>query len=98
MFQDSQHRVRSMALVHERLYQAQDLSRIDFSEYVLDLANHLLSSYSVNAEHVKLEMEADPVALDVDTAVPCGLIINELVSNSLKHAFPAPTVVDDRWP
>ena len=90
MFQDSQHRVRSMALVHERLYQAQDLSRIDFSEYVLDLANHLLSSYSVNADHVRLEMEADPVALDVDTAVPCGLIINELVSNSLKHAFPNP--------
>jgi two-component sensor histidine kinase len=89
MFQDSQHRVRSMALVHERLYQAQDLSRIDFSDYVWDLANHLLSSYSMSADRVKLEMEADSVALDVDTAVPCGLIINELVSNSLKHAFPA---------
>ena len=89
MFQDSQHRVRSMALVHERLYQAKDLSRIDFSDYVSDLANHLLSSYSVSADRVKLELEADSVALDVDTAVPCGLIINELVSNSLKHAFPA---------
>lgn len=94
MLQDSRSRIRSMALVHERLYQAQDLSRIDFSAYVLDLANHLLGSYCLNPSAVTLEVIADDVVLDVNTAVPCGLIINELVSNSLKHAFPSHSTVE----
>jgi PAS domain S-box-containing protein len=88
MFQESQNRVRSMALVHERLYQSPDLTRIDFAEYVRSLANHLFRSYGVNTNVIKLKINVDDVFLGVDTAIPCGLIINELVSNSLKHAFP----------
>jgi PAS domain S-box-containing protein len=88
MFQDSQNRVRSMSLVHERLYQSQDLARVDFAEYVRNLANHLFRSYGVNTNIIQLKINVDEVFLGVDMAIPCGLIINELVSNSLKHAFP----------
>jgi two-component sensor histidine kinase len=88
MFLDSQSRVRSMALIHERLYQTEDLARIDFSRYTRDLAEHLLHSYSIEAGAIILQVEADDMALGVDVAVPCGLILNELLSNSLKHAFP----------
>ncbi len=88
MFQDSQSRVRSMALVHEKLYQSQDLARIDFAEYVRSLASYLFRSYGVNANVIRLKISVDDVFLGVDTAIPCGLIINELVSNCLKHAFP----------
>jgi two-component sensor histidine kinase/CheY-like chemotaxis protein len=87
MLKDSQNRIRSMALVHERLYQTEDLARIDFPEYLRDLAAYLVSSYSADAHAVSLRLDADDVVLDVDTAIPCGLIVNELVSNSLKHAF-----------
>jgi PAS domain S-box-containing protein len=87
MFQESQYRVRSMALVHEWLYQSPDLARIDFAEYVRSLANHLFQSYGVNANVIQLKINVDDVSLGVNTAIPCGLIINELVSNSLKHAF-----------
>jgi two-component sensor histidine kinase len=86
LFEESQHRIRSMALVHERLYQSQDLARIDFAEYVNSLVTHLFSSY--HAQGIKWRIEADPIALDIDTAVPCGLILNELVTNALKHGFP----------
>lgn len=88
MFQDSRNRVRSMALVHERLYQSQDLARVDFAEYVQSFAIYLFQSYAVNSNVIKLEINVDDVFLGVDTAIPCGLILNELVSNSLKHAFP----------
>jgi two-component sensor histidine kinase/CheY-like chemotaxis protein len=89
MLKDSQNRIRSMALVHERLYQTEDLARIDFPEYVRDLADFLVGSYSMTTHDVLLRLDADDVVLDVDTAIPCGLIVNELVSNSLKHAFSA---------
>jgi PAS domain S-box-containing protein len=88
MFQDSQNRVKSMSLVHERLYQSQDLARVDFAEYVRNLANHLFRSYGGNTNVIQLRLNVNDVFLGVDTAIPCGLIINELVSNSLKHAFP----------
>ncbi len=88
MFQDSENRVRSMALVHERLYQSQDLARIDFAEYARNLANYLFRSYGINTNVIQPKISVDDVFLGVDTAIPCGLIINELVSNSLKHAFP----------
>ena len=93
VFQESQNRVRSMALVHERLYQSPDLARVDFAGYVRSLANYLLRSYGVNPNVIKLKIHLDNVLLGVDTAIPCGLIINELVSNSLKHAFPAPPFI-----
>ncbi len=88
MFRDSQNRVTSMGLIHERLYQASDLARIEFSEYIAELTQNLLQSYSTNAHNISLSTTADPISLDVDTSIPCGLIINELVSNSLKYAFP----------
>ena len=77
-----------MALVHERLYQSQDLSRVDFGEYVRNLASYLFQAYSVDRGSVDLVIEVEEMYLGIDTAIPCGLIVNELVSNSLKHAFP----------
>lgn len=88
ILQDSQNRVRSMALVHEKLYQSKDLARVDFAEYARNLANYILRSHGVNSNVIKLKIKVDDVFLGIDTAVPCGLILNELVSNSLKHAFP----------
>jgi two-component system, sensor histidine kinase PdtaS len=88
VFKEGQGRVRSMALIHEKLYQSDDLARVDFSEYISNLAAYLFRSYEVNAGGVRLNVEAEDVLLGVDTAIPCGLIINELVSNSLKHGFP----------
>ncbi|MGL5508505.1 MAG: PAS domain S-box protein [Microcoleaceae cyanobacterium] len=88
MLQESQNRVQSMALVHEQLYQSADLSRIDFADYIHSLTSHLYQAYEGNAKRAKLLINVTPVLLNIDTAVPCGLIINELVSNSLKYAFP----------
>jgi PAS domain S-box-containing protein len=78
-------RVRSMALVHERLYQSADLARIDFAEYTRSLLNYLWRAHGTAA--VRLTLDLDPITLPVDTAVPCGLILNELAGNALKHAF-----------
>jgi two-component sensor histidine kinase len=88
MFRESQNRIRSMALVHEQLYRSKDLARIDFSKYMNELGSNLMQSYRTAVGRVSLEIQARPVNLDIDTAIPCGLIINELVSNALKHAFP----------
>ncbi len=87
MFRESQHRVRSMALVHEKLYQSQDCAKIKFAEYIESLTSYLFQAYAVDAANVALRLDIDKVILDIDTAIPCGLIINELVSNALKHAF-----------
>ncbi|MBU7025852.1 MAG: PAS domain S-box protein [Theionarchaea archaeon] len=88
MFKESQNRVRSMALIHEKLYQSEDLAKIDFTEYIKPLVHELIRSYEVDPDKVAVRIQVDDVSLGVDTAIPCGLIINELVSNSLKHAFP----------
>ncbi|MBD3883881.1 PAS domain S-box protein [Phormidium tenue FACHB-886] len=88
VFKESQERVRSMALIHEKLYQSEDLAQIDFAEYIQSLTANLFRSYAVKAQPIALKLEVSPVSLNVDTAIPCGLIINELVTNSLKHAFP----------
>ncbi|HEY9623619.1 MAG TPA: histidine kinase dimerization/phosphoacceptor domain -containing protein [Crinalium sp.] len=87
LFKESQNRIRSMALIHEKLYQSADILKIDFSEYILDLTANLLRSYTASSQPVELRVNADDIWLSIDTAIPCGLIINELVSNSLKHAF-----------
>jgi two-component sensor histidine kinase len=88
MFRESQQRIRSMALVHEKLYQSKDLSRIDFSKYIESLIMFLFHSYRVNSDLVRMKTEVRNVLLDINSAIPCGLIINELVMNALKHAFP----------
>ncbi|HET6486966.1 MAG TPA: histidine kinase dimerization/phosphoacceptor domain -containing protein, partial [Spirochaetia bacterium] len=87
MFKESQDRVRSMALLHEKLYQSRSLAGVAFSAYITDLTRNLFQSYGVDSGGTTLELEAADVTLGMDTAVPCGLIINELVTNSLKHAF-----------
>lgn len=90
MLRDSQNRVRSMAYIHERLYRSPDLARVNFADYARALAGHLLNSYqSPDSETVSVRVDiGDDARLSVDTAIPCGLIVNELVSNALKHAFP----------
>lgn len=85
---ESQNRVRSMAMVHEDLYRSQDLSKIDFADYIKRLLSGLFSSYGVNDKLITSTINVKNVFLNISVAVPCGLIINELVSNSLKHAFP----------
>jgi two-component sensor histidine kinase len=77
-----------MALVHERLYQSRDLARVDFAEYIRNLVSYLFRSYEVHSNVIKQKINIANVSLGIDAAVPCGLILNELVSNSLKHAFP----------
>jgi two-component sensor histidine kinase len=84
---DSQNRIRSMALIHEKLYQSADLANIDFSEYLKSLAGHLYRSYGETGCRVQLQVSAAQVRLGIDAAVPCGLIASELISNALKHAF-----------
>lgn len=84
---EGQDRIKSMALIHERFYQNEGLSKIDFDDYIRRLVENLLMSFNVAPERIRPVVEADKISLDIDTAVPCGLIINELVSNTLKHAF-----------
>ena len=87
LFKESRDRIKSMALVHEQLYQSKDLAGITFSEYIKHLADSLFRSYRVHPGKISLIINAGEVALGIDRAVPCGLIINELVSNALKYAF-----------
>jgi len=86
-FRDSENRVRSIALIHEKLYQSKDLVSLDLADYIRDLTDHLFHSYRVEEEDVKLILNVDDVFLGMDTAVPLGIIINELTSNALQHAF-----------
>jgi PAS domain S-box-containing protein len=88
VFHDSQNRIRSMALVHEKLYQSPDLAQIDFAEYIQSLASYLFRAHGANGRGITLRLNTERIFLGIDTAVPCGLIINELISNALKHAFP----------
>lgn len=88
VLEQCQNRVRSMALIHERLYQSNDLSKIEFGDYIRKLVFSLFHSYGVRPNSIKINIGVENVFLDINTAIPCGLIVNELVSNSLKHAFP----------
>jgi two-component sensor histidine kinase len=86
-FLDSRNRVRSMALIHEELYQSGDMATIDFADYTRNLLDFLSKSYFMESKSIKLNSKIGNVYLGMDTAIPLGMIINELVSNSLKHGF-----------
>jgi len=88
VFKESQDRIRSMALVHERLYQSKNLAKVDFNGYIEMLAKGLFRSYGADPKRISLITEVRDIALGIDIAIPCGLIVNELVSNSLKYGFP----------
>ena len=85
---DGQSRVRSMALVHEKFYQSDELSEIDFAEYIEKLCHFIYQSYGDKTDRIHLQISGDKIGLDMDTAMPCGLLVNEIVSNSYKYAFP----------
>jgi PAS domain S-box-containing protein len=88
MFEESQNRISSMALIHEKLYQSRDFAKIDLSQYIKDLVNYLFRYYGINTGNIALNLNIENVYIGIDSGIPCGLIINELVTNSLKHAFP----------
>ncbi|HYW22171.1 MAG TPA: PAS domain S-box protein [Nodularia sp. (in: cyanobacteria)] len=88
IFQQSQQRIASMALVHEKMYQSPDLAKINLNEYVQNLVSSLCTCYELNTNLISININVnDGIFLGLDTAIPCSLIIHELVSNSLKHAF-----------
>ena len=88
LFEESQKRVESMSLIHEKLYRTKDLARIDFHDYVDSLVENLLRLNTGGTEKMEMKLDIEGVILDVNNAIPCGLIINELISNSLRHAYP----------
>ncbi|MBD2438938.1 PAS domain S-box protein [Nostoc sp. FACHB-110] len=91
MFTESQNRVQSMALIHEQLYQSADLHQINFGSYIKSLTDSLFRCYGINQKNIHLNIATNNIKLTLDNAIPCGLIINELVSNCLKYAFPGET-------
>jgi PAS domain S-box-containing protein len=88
LFRDCQNRILSIALIHEQLYRAVDSTQIDFAEYIRELAQQVTVSYQGRSQQIKLILELEKISLNLDTALPCGLLINELLSNALKYAFP----------
>lgn len=88
LFKDSQDRIRSISLVHEQLYRSDNLSQIEYGDYLRRMFGILFESYKVDAHKVTMVIDVQPVMITIEKAVPCSLIVNELLSNSLKHAFP----------
>jgi two-component sensor histidine kinase len=97
VLQDSRNRIRAMAFVHDRLYQARDLASIDLDDYIRSVVSYLHGVYGSLVQNIALHLQIEQVPLDLDTAIPCGLIINELVSNALKYAFPPDASSGDVW-
>ena len=88
LFKESQARIRSIGLLYETLSRSRDLARIDMPDYIHKLTRQLFQAYGISQDAIRLQLQVQPVSLNMDTAIPCGLIINELISNSLKYAFP----------
>jgi two-component sensor histidine kinase len=88
MLEENQNRIQSMALLHEILYQSDDLALVDFAKYIRRMVEHLFRSYGVDSGQIRLHTEMDSVGLELDDALPSGLLISEVISNSLKHGFP----------
>jgi two-component sensor histidine kinase len=82
-------RIQSMGIIHEKLYQSEDIARVNLPHYIHSLATHLFHTYGVRPNAIELKVEMEDIYLDINRAIPLGLIINEIVSNSLKHGFPA---------
>jgi two-component system, sensor histidine kinase PdtaS len=89
ILRESQNRIKSMALIHQSLYESKDFGQVDFSTFLDSVAPTLISSYGVDAERISLDINAVEVQLPINAAVPCGLVTNELISNALKHGFPS---------
>jgi two-component sensor histidine kinase/PAS domain-containing protein len=89
LFHVSEHRIHAMALVHETLYQATDFAQLNFARYLRTLSQHLFDAYGIDPGQITLTTQVEDLALPLDMAIPCGLILNELLSNAFKHAFPA---------
>ena len=89
-FEEAQNRIKSMALVHERLYESKDFAHIQFDDYVRSLTVELVQTYHVSLAKLRVNIEVDAVTVPIDQAIPCGLVLNELLSNALKYAFPDP--------
>ncbi|HJP17019.1 MAG TPA: transporter substrate-binding domain-containing protein [Nitrospinota bacterium] len=88
MFKESQNRIKSMSLVHEKLYESKDMASVNFKDYIQNLTNDMFRIYNVDINKVTLQTSIEVINLGIDTAIPCGLVINELLSNCFKHAFP----------
>jgi PAS domain S-box-containing protein len=88
LLKECQNRIKSMAFIHESLYQTKNFESVNFSEYVTTLSKNLVHTYSINTKKIKLILTLDELMLSLDASIPCGLIINEIISNSLKYAFP----------
>jgi PAS domain S-box-containing protein len=88
VLKDNKNRVKSMLLIHDGFSQSEDFALIDFSQYVKKLIEHINNSYNVDTDRIKVNSKTEGLMLDIDSAIPCGLIINELLTNAVKHAFP----------
>jgi two-component sensor histidine kinase len=88
IFKECQNRTRSLAIIHEKLYRSEDLNKIMINEYIESLVSSLYHSYTINSNRIKVRVDVENLEFDADTSIPLGLIINELFTNAMKHAFP----------
>jgi two-component sensor histidine kinase len=88
ILRESQNRIKSMALIHQALYESKDFGQVDFGTFLDSIAPTLVSSYGIDADRIALDIDAVEIQLPINAAVPCGLVTNELISNALKHGFP----------